>query len=103
MNAEDTLAQSTAQWTEQFNAVRQRMLEGGGKPGLASQGSVAGRTGLQFMQGMLAGHLPYPHIAETLDFGLVDRSRAAVMTFSPAAVNIIHVTRRSPGQATRST
>jgi uncharacterized protein (TIGR00369 family) len=24
------------------------------------------------MQAMLAGHLPYPHIAETLDFGLVE-------------------------------
>ena len=68
MTAEDTLAQ----WTEQFDAVRQRMREGGGKPGLASPGDVAGLTGLQFMQGMLAGRLPYPHIAETLDFGLVE-------------------------------
>ena len=68
MTAEDT----QARWTAQFDAVRQRMLEGGGKPGLASLHSVAGLTGLQFMQGMLAGRLPYPHIAETLDFGLLE-------------------------------
>ena len=68
MTAEDT----QAQWTEQFNAVRQCMREGGGKPGLSSPEDVAGLSGLQFLQGMLAGRLPYPHIAETLDFGLIE-------------------------------
>ena len=33
---------------------------------------VAGKTGLQTMQGLLAGELPYPHIADTLDFWLVE-------------------------------
>ncbi len=33
---------------------------------------MAGLTGLQFIQGMLAGRLPYPHIAETLDCGLLE-------------------------------
>ena len=68
MTAKDT----QAQWAEQFAAVRQRAREGGGKPGLASPDDVAGLTGLQFIQGMLAGRLPYPHIAETLDFGLLE-------------------------------
>ena len=68
MDTEDTVAQ----WIEQFRSVRQRMLAGGGKPGLASLDQVAGLTGLQFMQGMLAGSQPHPHIGETLDFGLVD-------------------------------
>ena len=68
MNAENT----QAEWIAQFDAVRQRVLDGGGKPGLASRDNVAGLTGLQFMQGMLVGRLPYPHIGETLDFGLVE-------------------------------
>ena len=68
MTAEDT----QAEWIAQFDAVRQRMLDGGGKPGLASLDSVAGLTGLQFLQGILTGRLPYAYIAETLDFSLVE-------------------------------
>jgi uncharacterized protein (TIGR00369 family) len=58
-------------WIEESAAVRARMLAGGGKPGLARPESVAGKTGLEIMQAMLAGELPYPHIAETLDFSLI--------------------------------
>ena len=47
------------------------MLAGGGKPGLAHPDSVAGKTGMDVMQAILAGELPYPHIAETLDFALI--------------------------------
>lgn len=57
---------------EQGAAVRERMLAGGGKPGLAQPAQVAGKTGLEIMQAMLAGALPYPPIAETLDFALVE-------------------------------
>ena len=67
-----TAVDTQTEWIAQFDAVRQRMLDGGGKPGLASPDSMAGLTGLQFLQGMLAGRLPYPHIGETLDFGLVE-------------------------------
>ncbi|UUZ76699.1 PaaI family thioesterase [Polaromonas sp. P1(28)-13] len=59
-------------WMEQSAAVRARMLEGGGKPGLARPEQVAGKTGMEVMQAMLAGELPYPHIAETLDFSLIE-------------------------------
>ena len=52
-------------------AVRARMLAGGGKPGLARPESIAGKTSMEIMQAMLAGELPYPHIAETLDFALI--------------------------------
>ena len=45
---------------------------GGGGPGLARPEQVAGLTGLQLMQGVLSGRLPYAHIAETLDFSLVE-------------------------------
>ena len=67
MTPQDTLTQ----WMEESAAVRARMLAGGGKPGLASPDRVAGKTGMEIMQAMLAGVLPYPHIAETLDFALI--------------------------------
>ncbi|WP_309684744.1 PaaI family thioesterase [Polaromonas sp.] len=68
MTPQDTLTH----WLEQSAAVRARMTAGGGKPGLAHPAQVAGKTGLQIMQAMLAGELPYPHIAETLDFALIE-------------------------------
>lgn len=63
---------TAAQWIEQVNAARTHMLAGGGKPGVALPGSIAGKTGLEVMEAMLAGELPFPHIAQTLDFSLVE-------------------------------
>ena len=63
----DTLSE----WMEESAAVRVRLLAGGGKPGLASREGMVGKTGMQIMQAMLAGELPYAHIAETLDFALI--------------------------------
>ena len=68
MSPEETLAS----WTSQRNSVVERMLAGGGKPGLATPEMVAGKTGMEIMQAMLAGELPYPHIADTMDFSLVE-------------------------------
>jgi uncharacterized protein (TIGR00369 family) len=48
------------------------MLAGGGKPGLARPDQVTHKNGLQIMQAMLAGEIPYPHITDTLDFSLVE-------------------------------
>ena len=61
-------------WTQEAEAARMRMISGGGKPGLASPAMVAGKTGLEIMLAMLHGELPYPHIAETLDFSLIEAS-----------------------------
>ena len=61
-----------AQWNEQLDAVVARMKSGGGRPGLASAEMVAGKSGLEVIQGMLSGKLPYPHIADTLDFSLIE-------------------------------
>lgn len=66
-----TLEETLALWNEERNAVVERMLAGGGKPGLADPAMVAGKSGLEIMQAMLAGELPFPHIADTLDFSLV--------------------------------
>jgi len=65
---QDTLTQ----WMEQSAAVRVRMESGGGRPGLAQPEDVAGKTGMEVMAAMLAGKLPYPHIADTLDFALIE-------------------------------
>lgn len=67
-----TPEQTLALWNEERDAVVARMLAGGGKPGLARPDRVAGKTGLEVMQAMLAGELPFPHIADTLDFSLVE-------------------------------
>ena len=56
---------------EESAAVRVKLLAGGGKPGLATTSGLAGKTGMEIMQAMLAGELRYPHIAETLDFALI--------------------------------
>ena len=67
-NPQDTLAQ----WLEQSAAVHGRMMAGGGKPGVANPSHFAGKTGLEQMQAMLSGAMPYPPIAQTLDFALVE-------------------------------
>jgi len=63
---------SAEHWNDQLGAVRERMVSGGGKPGLARPEMLAGKTGLEVMQAMLAGELPFAHIAQTLDFSLVE-------------------------------
>jgi uncharacterized protein (TIGR00369 family) len=64
--------QTIARWNEERDTVVARMQAAGGKPGLMHPDKVAGKTGLEIMQAMLAGELPFPHIAETLDFSLVE-------------------------------
>ena len=63
----DTLTE----WMKESAAVRVKLLAGGGKPGLALPKRIAGKTGMEIMQAMLAGEVPYSHIAETLDFALI--------------------------------
>ena len=60
-----------AQWNQQYEAVVARLKAGVGA-GLANPADIAGLTGLEQMQAMLEGRLPYPHIADTLDFSLVE-------------------------------
>ena len=68
MDAKETLAQ----WVQQAESAGKRMRDGGGQAGLARPEQTAGRTGMEIMQAMLVGELPYPHIADTLDFSLVE-------------------------------
>jgi uncharacterized protein (TIGR00369 family) len=69
MTHQDTLAQ----WNADYEACLNVMQKGLG-PGIAHPAQFAGKTGLQQMQAMLAGELPSPHIAHTLDFTMIEVS-----------------------------
>ncbi|HVE53818.1 MAG TPA: PaaI family thioesterase [Ramlibacter sp.] len=58
-------------WIAQEEAVQERLRAGAGC-GVARPEQVAGRSGLDTLQAMLRGELPYPPIARTLDFQLVE-------------------------------
>jgi uncharacterized protein (TIGR00369 family) len=64
MDPEETLAR----WRAEEAAVRAHLRTG---PGVASPAQVAGRSGLQIFQALLAGGIPPPPMAETLDFTLL--------------------------------
>jgi len=58
-------------WLDQEAAIRQRLAAGPG-PGVARPEQIAGKTGLEVMQGLLEGELPFATIAQTLDFLIVE-------------------------------
>jgi uncharacterized protein (TIGR00369 family) len=58
-------------WLAQEQEVQARLAAGAGC-GVARREQVAGMTGLQTMQAMLRGELPYPPIARTLSFQLLE-------------------------------
>ena len=57
------------QWIADGDARDEVMMRAG--PGVASAAQWAGKTGLEQMQAMLAGELPFAPIAKTLDFSLI--------------------------------
>eukprot|EP01041_Mallomonas_annulata_P041455 gene41455-65536_t len=58
-------------WLARERDVRTRMDAGVG-PGVARPEQVAGKTGLQVMQGLLTGEMPFAHMAKTLDVMLIE-------------------------------
>ncbi len=60
-------------WLAEEAAVVARLNAGPG-PGVARPDQVTGLTGLELMQAMLRGDLPYAAIAKTLDFTIVEVS-----------------------------
>lgn len=60
------------QWAMEEAAVRQRIEAGGGKAGVSTPDQIAGKSGLEIMQALLRGELPYPPISETLGFYLIE-------------------------------
>ncbi|MBK8071695.1 MAG: PaaI family thioesterase [Ramlibacter sp.] len=76
-------------WLAQERELLARMNSGEG-PGVARPEQVAGKTGLETMQAMLRGELPYPPIAKTLDFTLMEVSEGVAIfqgTPGPAHLN----------------
>jgi uncharacterized protein (TIGR00369 family) len=67
MSSTDTLEA----WIAQEREVMAR-LEAGAGCGVARPEQVAGRSGLEALQAMLRGELPFPPIARTLDFQLLE-------------------------------
>lgn len=61
-------AQVLAQWQAREAEVRRTI----GAVGVARPDQVAGKTGIEVFEAMLAGELPSPPIAQTLDFVLVE-------------------------------
>jgi uncharacterized protein (TIGR00369 family) len=64
VNADEVLAR----WQVQEATLRERMTT----VGVARLEQLAGKTGLEFLNGMLAGEFPRPPITDTLDFTLVE-------------------------------
>jgi len=58
-------------WLAEEREITAR-LDAGPGPGLASPAQIEGKTGLEVMQMMLAGEIPYAAIAKTLDFTVVE-------------------------------
>jgi uncharacterized protein (TIGR00369 family) len=75
--AEMTQMNQLEAWLAQEREVVAR-IEAGVGAGVARPEQVAGKTGIETMQAMLRGELPYPPIARTLSFQLleVDEGRA---------------------------
>jgi uncharacterized protein (TIGR00369 family) len=59
------------EWLAQEREVEGRITAGAGC-GVSRPEQVAGRSGLELMHAMLAGELPFPPIARTLDFQLME-------------------------------
>jgi len=58
-------------WLAQEHAIRSVLDQGPG-PGVARPDQIAGMTGLEIMQAMLRGDIPYAAIAKTLDFAVLE-------------------------------
>ena len=77
-----------AQWIAEENKVLQALLAGPG-PGVARPDQIDGKTGLEQMQAMLQGELPYAAIAKTLDFTIMEVSPGrAVFQGTPRAEHL---------------
>jgi uncharacterized protein (TIGR00369 family) len=72
MDTQTTLAQ---QWQREWDEVRTRVREAGGRAGVVPAQEARTMNGLEIMQAVLAGRFPYAPIAETLDFFLVQANK----------------------------
>ena len=64
------MSDTLQRWLDEEKAVLEAMAKGPGA-GVSTPQQVAGKSGLELMQAMLRGELPFPPIAATMDFNLV--------------------------------
>ena len=84
----ETTSDTLQAWLATEATQRARNDNGAGA-GLAKPSQVAPLNGLQLMQAMLAGELPYPPMAQTLDFMLVEVDTGrAVFQGTPGAAHL---------------
>ena len=82
------LEETLARWIEEEKAVVAQ-LEAGPGPGVPSFEQIEGKAGLDVMQDMIAGRLPYAAIAQTLDFTVMEvRTGVAVFQGTPLAKHL---------------
>ena len=75
-------------WLAQEKEVQERLAAGVGA-GVSTPEQVAGKSGLELMQAMLRGELPYPPIAKTLDFQLLEADAGrALFQGTPGAAHL---------------
>jgi uncharacterized protein (TIGR00369 family) len=76
-------------WIAQEQQIR-RVLEAGLGAGVATPAQVTGKSGLELMQSMLRGEIPFAAIGKTLDFSLLEVSEGRALfqgTPGPAHYN----------------
>lgn len=59
-------------WEKQQSDAVQRMRDSGGMPGLARAEQILGKSGLEILQAMMSGALPYPPMNETMNMALLE-------------------------------
>jgi uncharacterized protein (TIGR00369 family) len=75
-------------WLEQEKTIR-TVIDAGAGPGVSRPDQIAGKSGLEMMQAMLRGEVPYPPIAQTLDFLIMEASAGhAVFQGTPGAAHL---------------
>lgn len=76
-------------WLAQEQKIR-RVLETGLGAGVATHAQVTGKSGLELLQSMLRGEIPFAAIGKTLDFSLLEVSEGRALfqgTPGPAHLN----------------
>ncbi|MBA3773350.1 MAG: PaaI family thioesterase [Ramlibacter sp.] len=66
-----TEANQLEAWLAKEREVRAR-LDAGMGVGVIAPSHAAGKSGIEVLRAMLRGEVPYPHIAKTLDFSIIE-------------------------------
>lgn len=65
------MALPTTDWIAQQEYSWQRLIAGGGKPGIARVEQIIDKTGYEILTAMMSGELPYPSMNDTMNMVLI--------------------------------